>query len=444
MLKKDLIETLVNKISAIIILFILASCSLDTKSGIWTQEKKIQETNRNVTVTEVFKKKNILSKEINPNITIKFISFDNLIKKKNFLSNNLGILDFRNNIDKFSKFKFSKINNFSYFDPEIVYDGKNFIFFDDKANLIKFDNEFNSVWKKNFYSEKERKLKPILTLASSKTYLVVTDNIGKIYSVNIQTGNLIWSKTNFNPFNSQVKIYKDKVFAMDINNILRCFSLKNGKELWKFNSENTFLKSNKRNSLIIHDGVIFFNNSLGDITAVNTDNGKLIWQTPTQSSDVYENAFGLIMSDLVFQGENIFFSNNRNEFYSLNKSNGFLNWKKNINSNIRPIIYENFVFTFSNEGYFFVINKKSGDIIRSTFIFNNFKQKKRIKIKPVGFILGKEKIMLSTNNGRLLIINVKNGKVEKILKIDNNKISRPFVFNKSIILVKDDSVIRLN
>ena len=52
--------------------------------------------------------------------------------------------------------------------------------------------------------------------------------------------------------------------------------------------------------------------------------------------------------------------------------------------------------------------------------------------------------MLSTDNGRLLTIDIATGKTESISKIDNEKISRPFVFNKKIILVKDNSIIRLN
>ena len=39
---------------------------------------------------------------------------------------------------------------------------------------------------------------------------------------------------------------------------------------------------------------------------------------------------------------------------------------------------------------------------------------------------------------------VSSGKIEKTLRIDNEKISRPFVFDKKILLVKNNSIIRLN
>ena len=92
----------------------------------------------------------------------------------------------------------------------------------------------------------------------------------------------------------------------------------------------------------------------------------------------------------------------------------------------------------------FVIDKKSGNIIRITDLFEIFKNDKRQKIIQVGFISSEKEILLSTSNGRLLIIDIKTGKTKSLLRIDNNQISRPFIFNKQVLLVKDNSIIRLN
>ncbi len=423
------------------LLFIfLLGCSFDTKSGIWTEEKNIEKVEKNISV--ILEKKIIKIKEFNQDLKIDLIK--NLSLKPDELSNNLTVNEFNEKIDKLSKFKFSKIKNFDYFEPELVFDGENFIFFDDKGNLIKFDNNFKIVWKKNFYSKQERKLKPILTLSAHNKILVVFDNISKFYAVNLNTGNLIWSNKNKNPFNSQVKIFNNKIYSIDMNNILRCISLLDGSEIWKFKSENIFLKSPKRNSIVINKNKVYLNNSIGDIIAINAENGSLIWQTPTQSSSIYENAFNLVSSDLVAFNNDLIFSNNRNEFYSLNLVNGLINWKQEINSSVRSIIYNDLIFSISNEGYFFVIDSKSGNIVRITDIFSIFKSKNREKINPVGFIASYDKLMLSTNNGRILTIDISSGKTESVFKIDNEKISRPFVLNNKIILVKNNSIIRLN
>jgi outer membrane protein assembly factor BamB len=90
-----------------------------------------------------------------------------------------------------------------------------------------------------------------------------------------------------------------------------------------------------------------------------------------------------------------------------------------------------------------VINEPSGNIIRITDVFDKFKAKKRNKIKPVGFIVGKDNLLITTDNGKLLAINVSTGKTKSILKIDNSKISKPFISNKNLYLVKDNLIIKL-
>ena len=429
------------KLILIIIYLFLSNCSF-TKTGFWTEDKKIEELRKNS--SKIFEKKVVIIKEFNSNTLIKLDNTNVSNKKPNYITNNLGIEIINEDLNKSSKFRFSKIDNFGYFEPELNFDDKTFFFFDNKGNLIKFDENFKILWKKNYYSKSEKKLKPILSFANDKNLLVIFDNISKFYAVNINSGDLVWSKQNTHPFNSQIKIFDNKIYSVDMNNVLRCFSLKDGSEIWSFKSENTFLKSKKRNSLLIANNLVYFNNSLGDITAVDAYNGKLIWQTPTQGGEIYENAFSLITSDLVIKNDEIIFSNNRNEFFSINSKNGLVNWKQEINSEVRPVYYNNLIFTVSNEGYFFVIDSKLGNILRITDIFNIFENKKRKKVKPVGFVINSEKIFLSTNNGRLLIVDIRSGKIEKTLKIDNEKISRPFVFDKKILLVKNNSIIRLN
>ncbi len=430
------------KIWILFFLLIISGCSFDTKSGIWTKDKEIKKVEKNI--DKIFKDKDIINKEFNPNLFIKIDKSKNLKKKINDTTNNSGLSVFNDEIKRSSKFNFKKINNFSYFEPELVSDGKSFIFFDDKSNLLKFDKDFKLIWKNNIYNKQEKKLKPILVFAQYNDSLIVTDTIGKIYRIDLNTGKLIWKKTNSNPFNSEIKIYGNQIFVVDLNNILRKYNLKDGTELWKFNSENSFLKSNKRNSLVIKNNIVYFNNSLGDISAVSINEGSLIWQTPTQSSAIYENAFSLKMSDLVISGEDLVFSNNKNEIYSINLINGILNWKQNINSSVRPVIINDLIFTVSNEGYLFILDKYSGNIIKITDVFSQFKSKKRKKIYPIGFVVSEKNILLTTSNGRLLVIDLKSGKPFSVLKIDNEKISRPFIFGQKILLVKDNAIIRLN
>ena len=196
--------------------------------------------------------------------------------------------------------------------------------------------------------------------------------------------------------------------------------------------------------MVIINNVVYFNNSIGDISAVDIKKGELLWQLPTQSSLIYEGAFSLETSDIIADSNTLFFSNNKNQFFSIDVGTGSFNWKNKVNSNLRPTLIDNYLFTVSLEGFLFIIEKNTGNIIRVTDVFNNFKSKKRNQIKPTGFIVGIKNIYLSTSNGKLLVIDIVSGKTISTLKIDKEKISRPFVLNKSLFIIKDDAIIKLN
>ena len=123
---------------------------------------------------------------------------------------------------------------------------------------------------------------------------------------------------------------------------------------------------------------------------------------------------------------------------------GSFNWKNKVNSNIRSTLIGDYLISISIEGYLVITEKKSGNIIRVTDVFKNFKIKKRTDIAPTGFIVGLKNIYLSTSNGRLIVIDISSGKIITILKIDNEKISKPFIQNKNLFLIKDNAIIKLN
>ena len=433
-----------TKFLKIFLLFVfITNCSLDTKSNIWTKNKKIVKEKQK-TIKLLFKDEKPLDTEFNPQLKIKLSG--KLINNSfiNNFDNNNGRINYNGNLKKISRFKFSKIDNFDESEPEIIFSENNVIFFDNKGSILKFDNSSKLIWKKNYYSKSEKKLKPLLFFANNKDTLIVTDSISKYYAMNIGTGELLWSKNHFAHFNSEVKIYKDKFFAVDSQNVLRCYSVKDGTELWRVKTERALIKSVKKLSLIIIDNNVYFNNSIGDITAVDIKNGNLLWLTPTQSSDILGQSFFIKSSNLVANNNSIFLSNNRSEFFSLDLKTGILNWKNKVNSTLTPTLVDDLIFTITMEGFLVVIENRKGNIIRITDIFKQFKKKKRSKIKPVGFIIGSENIYLTTDHGRLIIIDITLGKTKSILKIDSDKVSRPFVLNQNLYIIKENSIIRLN
>ena len=431
-----------NRIIILIIaLIFLNQCSLNENSRIWKDKEKKLEAQKNI--KKVFLEKKKITTEFNQELKLdlSIIKFNNKITDN---ENNYGSQNYEGLIDKIGNYKFSKFEDINQlnFKPIFLEDG--LIFFDKKGSIIRYNDKTKVLWKKNHYSKPEKKLRPKLDFVQDGENLLITDSIAKYYSVNINSGELNWSKNNIYPFNSDIKKHKNKIFVIDYKNTLRCYNISDGNECWNLKTEDSFTISNSKFSLIVINDKVIFSNSIGDITAVDIETGVIIWQLPTQSSSIINETYNFKISKLVSDGNSIIFSNNKNEFHSIDVKTGTINWINEINSNITPIITENLIFTVSNEGYLIVIEKNNGNIIRVTDLFKNYKLKKRKNINPVGFVIGNTNLYLTNTDGKMIVVDLSLGDIKKIEKISGDFISRPFIFNQNLFVIRNGSIIQYN
>ena len=431
-----------NRILILIIaLIFLNQCSLNENSRIWKDKEKKLEAQKNI--KKVFLEDKKITTEFNQELKLdlSIIKFNNKITDN---ENNYGSQNYEGLIDKIGNYKFSKFEDINQlnFKPIFLEDG--LIFFDKKGSIIRYNDKTKVLWKQNHYSKSEKKLRPKLDFIQDGENLLITDSIAKYYSVNINSGELNWSKNNIYPFNSDIKKHKNKIFVIDYKNTLRCFNISDGNECWNLKTEDSFTISNSKFSLIVINDKVIFSNSIGDITAVDIETGVIIWQLPTQSSSIINETYNFKISKLVSDGNSIIFSNNKNEFHSIDVKTGTINWINEINSNITPVITGNLIFTVSNEGYLIVIEKNKGNIIRVTDLFNNYKLKKRKNIKPVGFAIGNTNLYLTNSDGKMIIVDLSLGNIKKIEKISGDFISRPFIVNENLFVIRNGSIVQYN
>ena len=247
-----------NKLSLLIlILLFVNNCSISKKQGFFGKDKPDLEKTQNIET--VLTKQVREEQEFNPTLEIK-VSDGKFNKNFNNNQNNIGELSYEGGLEKIGKYNFTKFDNFQHIDVQPVFYNENVIFSDNKGTIIFYDQNQKIIWKKNFYSKSEKKLKPRLNFAIHKNILIVTDSIAKYYALNIETGDIIWSKNNTVPFNSEIKIKDSFFYVVDYKNILRSISIKDGLESWNLKTEESLTKSNTKISIVIENQNIYFNN----------------------------------------------------------------------------------------------------------------------------------------------------------------------------------------
>ena len=82
--------------------------------------------------------------------------------------------------------------------------------------------------------------------------------------------------------------------------------------------------------------------------------------------------------------------------------------------------------------------------MRITNVFNQFKKRKKKKIRPTGMMLDIDSIFITLNNGKMIIANIGDGRTQSNFNISRSRISQPFINKNYIFTVKDNEIIRLN
>ena len=73
------------------------------------------------------------------------------------MSNNNGVVNFKGSLKKVSKYKFSKITQFDYFQPELLLTNKNsVIFFENKGSIFNFNENSKLIWKKTYIQNQKK------------------------------------------------------------------------------------------------------------------------------------------------------------------------------------------------------------------------------------------------------------------------------------------------
>ena len=438
-----------KKIFFFLILVLLANCSFDSKTGIWKGDKKekekiseLEKKQKNIIDTyKVYSSNNEYSKEIQlskkvvmPKPNKNFIWEMSGLNRQNFLGNiySTGVEN------KFLKKKIGS-NKFDINIKTSLLASENNIFFsDDKGTLFNISEDGKINWKQNIYSKAYKKIYKNLRFSIFGNTIYVSDNVGFVYAINIDNGNLIWTKNYGVSLRSNIKILDNKIFLIDQDNKIICLDAKDGSMIWNVLSISSFIKSRNLLSVALSmDGDLIAVNSSGDLFNINSLDGNINWATNTSGS-LYAGASDFFKSsDLVLTDEEIIFSTGKSIF-SYNINDAHINWQNNVSSVGAPIIADNNIFIVTENGYFLIIKKDTGKIISSSNVLRILKRKKQ-ETKITGFIMGSGMIYSVTLNGYLIASSATSGKVEFFKKIGEPITMPPIIVNGKLYILTENS-----
>jgi len=431
---------------------ILSNCSFDNKTGIWgnsaKEKKRISELEKEqkevIKVEKIYSSDKTFHKEVVLKKKIVLPKPQNksswTMSSENY-QNNLGNI-YSKGIDSFflkkkiGKDKFpgnKKITSLLVFK-------NNIIFSDDRGTIFYINEKGKIIWKKNIYKKAYKKIYKNLVFSIDKGNIFVADNIGFVYSINLNDGKILWIRNQETAMKSNIKVFENKIFLINQDNKIFCLNAKDGSLIWNFLSIGSFIKSDNLLSLAFtKEGDLFAITSSADIYKIKANTGDIIWSRNTADSQYADATDFFTSSEIVINDDKLVFSSGNNIFL-LNADNGETLWKQETSSVSVPIISGKNIFMVTNNGYLVIIELKTGEIISSTNILKILKRKKQ-KTNITGFIMGSDKIYSITSNGFLISSSATSGKAELYKKIGGPNISPLAINNGKLYILTDKSKI---
>ena len=323
---------------------------------------------------------------------------------------------------------------------------ENFVFFsDEKGKIYKFDTISQKViWELKIYESSYNDYPKNIALFLNGDVLYAADNLGFIYSIDVQVGKIVWQQNYGIPFSSHLNFNKGVLYVVNQNSRLYAFNPADGQKIWSFESLSGLIKPSRSSNISLYDNKLLFSNDLGDITAIDLDQQVIIWTKNILSQNTISNNLVFKISNILIDKKDVYVSSNSGDLFNFNLETGEIKWSYKLSSIQNHISTEKYLFVLTENGFVVAFNKLNGTILWSLNLAKLSKDKK-VSLEYYGLLLASNNLYATSSNGDIYKISANDGKYVTHKKINSDLSRAPIIIdNKIFILNRSSELIILN
>ena len=260
-------------------------------------------------------------------------------------------------------------------------------------------------------------------LTLSNGYLYLGSEKAQVYSINTQSGTIIWQSRVAGEILSPPVTSSNLVLVHTSNGMLQALGKDDGNIKWTINLDTTPLSIRGESSPVIaaHHTVIVGDDS-STVRAITTKEGHIIWQH--QVSETRFNRVGDIDISPVIQKNVVYVATCSGHLLALKLHTGKLLWQKEIGSVSHFLVKNDRIYLFKTMGHLQALSTEDGITL--------WKQSRFFPTRLTNPVFIKSHLVVGDNKGYIYWIDVNNG-----LFIAQQKIhSSDFKANLSVIDTK--------
>jgi len=280
-------------------------------------------------------------------------------------------------------------------------------------------------------------------LVLSGNNLVASSSYGEIIKLNIKDGNIEWKKNINAPVQGAPSIFNNFIYQMTVTNELFVIDINTGEEIWRYDASIVSAISNGAASPVVDSNFVIFPSNTGELISLDTTTGSLMWSTSLVIEGSISGSLELtdIDSGPVMHKGLIYSSSLSGKFSVIDSISGGLIWEVPIKTSNNPIINGDAVFILSNDGRLINLFNNDGNIRW----ISDFSQEIKVNAKNAplcsGPLLAQDNIWLVCQDGKVFKVNSNNGKYYNVFTLDSPSYISPIVINGTMIFYTEDAEI---
>jgi outer membrane protein assembly factor BamB len=280
-------------------------------------------------------------------------------------------------------------------------------------------------------------------LVLSGNNLVASSSYGEIIKLNIKDGNIEWKKNINAPVQGGPSVFNNFIYQMTVANELFVIDINTGKEIWRYDASIVSAISNGAASPVVNSNSVIFPSNTGELISLDTTTGSLIWSTSLVIEGSISGSLELtdIDSGPVMHKDLIYSSSLSGKFAVIDAISGGLIWEVPIKTSNNPIINGDAVFILSNDGRLINLFSNNGNIRW----ISDFSKEIKVNAKDAplcsGPLLAQDDIWLVCQDGKVFKVNSNNGKYYNVFTLDSPSYISPIVINGTMIFYTEDAEI---
>lgn len=272
-------------------------------------------------------------------------------------------------------------------------------------------------------------------------WLFMANGFARAAALNATSGDILWEAQLPAPVRNPPTAVNGKLFVVTMDNQIVALDQATGEEVWSYQSFEESARVISSGSPAVDGDVVIAPFSSGEVVALDSDTGRLLW-TATIATSSRLNALSTlndIAGSPVIDRGGVFAVSHAGQLAAIDARTGRSAWELNVSSRNTPWIAGELIYLISNDGDLLAISRGDGAVVwRKQLPAYENERRRKGPISWSGPILAGGNLLLVSTSGRLMLADPRDGDEVEVYKLSGGSIVPPIVADGSLYILTDE------